>query len=73
MLLRLAWIFGFISTRDYELRRRHSTFGPGAVTATESAFERLERSLAKDRLAIIVFLIGTIVLVYTLLNAPGLA
>ena len=69
MLLRLAWIFGFISTRDYEARRRKEKYGPAAVAATESAFARLERSLAEDRLAIVLFLAGFIIIAYTVMNA----
>lgn len=71
--LRLAWILGFLSTRDYDSRMREKRFGSGAVEATESALQLLERALNQDRLAVIVFFIGAIILVYTILNAPGTA
>lgn len=71
MFLRLAWIFGLISTREYEQRRRQKQFGQSAVPATESAFARLERTLTEDRLAVVLFLVGTVILAYTVLNAGG--
>jgi hypothetical protein len=71
--LRLAWILGFLSTRDYDLRMREKTLGTGAIEATGDALRRLEGALNQDRLAVIVFLIGAIILAYTILNAPGTA
>lgn len=40
------------------------------VYVPESRTKSLERCLLEDRLAIILFLIGTIILAYTFLNAP---
>ena len=58
MMLRLAWIFGVISTRDYDCRTRQKSLGTSAVGANEGALRRMERSLVTDRIAVIVFLIA---------------
>ena len=63
MMLRLAWTFGLVSTRQYGARTNMSVTNPQAI-------QFLERTLFKDRLAIIVFLAGLIILAYTFLNAP---
>jgi hypothetical protein len=70
MMLRLAWIFGLLSTRDYALRMRQQRFRPAVTEATDCVLERLERPLLEDRLAVILFLFGIIIFVYTFLNAP---
>jgi hypothetical protein len=70
MMLRLAWIFGLLSTRDYALRLRERRFRPAVAAPTEYALQRLERPLLEDRLAVIFFLLGSILLAYTFLNAP---
>jgi len=65
MMLRIGWILGFVSTPDYDRRiRGQNVFTP------ESRTRRLEHSLWEDRLAIVLFLIGAIILTYTFLNAP---
>ena len=70
MMLRLAWIFGLLSTRDYALRMRQQRFRPAVTEATDCALERLERPLLEDRLAVILFLFGSLIFAYTFLNAP---
>jgi hypothetical protein len=65
MKLRISWILGFVSTEDYGRR-----ICAQPVYAPESRTKSLERCLLEDRLAIILFLIGTIILAYTFLNAP---
>jgi hypothetical protein len=67
MMLRLRWICGLISTRDYDCRARKMSSGMIA----ESRVKTLERSLSEDRLAILIFLAGAVILAYTLLNAPA--
>ena len=71
MVLRFAWIFGIVSTRDYDLRLREKRFGAEAVAATDGAVQRLEQVLAEERLAVVLFLVAVIILAYTFLNAPG--
>lgn len=67
MILRAAWILGFLSTREYDMRLR----GHPALIV-QSRIKTLERSLWEDRLAIVLFLIGALILVYTFRNAPAL-
>jgi hypothetical protein len=71
--LRLAWIFGFLSTREYDARCRQNRFGPKALESTNSALQRLERGLAEDRLAVVLVLLSVVILLYTYLNGPLLA
>ena len=70
MMFRIGWMFGFVSTREYSARARLERFGPEAGDATDAALRQLEQTLFKDRLAIIVFLIGVIIVTYTFLNCP---
>ena len=70
MMLRLAWIFGLLSTRDYALRMRRQRFRPAVTEATDGALQRLEQPLLEDRLAVILFLAGIVIFAYTFLNAP---
>jgi len=69
VLPHFAWIFGLLSTRRYAIHPWTKRFGSGAHECT---FSRLEHLLFEDRLAVILFLLGTVILVYTFLNAPGL-
>lgn len=71
-MLRLAWICGFVSSRDYVSRVREGSFGPDAVQAAEAALSRMERALLQERVAVVLFLVGIVILTYTLLNAPAL-
>ena len=71
MMLRLAWIFGLVSTRDYDRRTRQKRFGATAVAANDSALKRMERSLVKDRVAVIVFLVAVTIFIYTIEYAPA--
>ena len=71
VMFRLAWTFGFVSTREYSARMRASRFGHEAGDATDDAVKRLERTLLEDRAAMIIFLIALIILAYTALNAPA--
>jgi len=71
MMLRLAWIFGLLSTREYSLRMRQERFQPAVTEPSACALERLERPLLEDRLAVILFLSGIAIFAYTLLNAPA--
>jgi hypothetical protein len=68
VLPHFAWIFGLLSTRRYAIQPWTKRFGSGTHECT---FSRLEHSLFEDRLAVILFLLGTVILVYTFLNAPG--
>jgi len=70
MMLRLAWVFGLLSTRDYALRMRHKRFRTAVTEATDCALQRLEQPLLEDRLAVILFLVGIMIFAYTLLNPP---
>jgi hypothetical protein len=70
-MLRLAWIFGLISTRDYNCLIRQKKFGGAVVTATEAALKRMERSLVEDRIAVIVLLLAITLFLYTIEYAPA--
>jgi len=72
-LLRLAWILGFVSTPDYHARMRRSRYGAQAIVGGESAVNRLERTLAQDRLALVLFLLGLVLLLFTWVHGPVLA
>jgi hypothetical protein len=65
MMLRIRWILGFVSTHEYGRR-----MGSQPVYTPESRAKSLERCLMEDRLAIVLFLAGAIILTYTFLNAP---
>jgi len=69
-LLRLAWICGLISSREYASRARLDRFGPEAVSAAETTLKYVEKLLLQERLAVVLFLIGIAILTYTLINAP---
>jgi len=71
--LRAAWIFGFISTRDYDARCRQKHVGPAALEATDAALDRLEQALSEDRLAVVLILLTILVLAWTYLNGPLVA
>jgi hypothetical protein len=70
-MLRLAWVFGLISTRDYDCRTRQKKFGNAAIAANETALKRMERSLVEDRIAVIVFLLAITIFLYTIEYAPA--
>jgi hypothetical protein len=70
-MLRLAWIFGLVSTRDYDTQIRQKKFGNAAVAANEGALKRMERSLVEDRIAVIVFLLAITIFLYTIEYAPA--
>jgi hypothetical protein len=71
MMLRLAWIFGLITTRDYDCQKRQRTCGNAAVVANENALKRLERSLVEDRIAVLVLLLAITIFLYTIEYAPA--
>ena len=71
MMLRLAWISGLITTRDYDCHKRQRKFGNAAIAANESALKRMERSLVEDRIAVIVFLLAITIFLYTIEYAPA--
>lgn len=71
MMLRLAWIFGLISTRSYHSQRRRRKFGDAAIAASEVALKRMERSLVEDRIALIVFLLAITIFLFTIEYAPA--
>lgn len=73
LFLRLAWILGFISTRDYDLRVRTKRFGANAVGANEPAARKLEQLLLEERVAVVLILFALVIITYTFLNAPGTA
>ena len=70
-MLRLAWIFGVVSTRDYDSQIRQKKFGNAAVVANEGALKRMERSLVEDRIAVIVLLLAITIFLYTIEYAPA--
>jgi hypothetical protein len=70
-MLRLAWILGVVSTRDYDYQTRQKKFGNAAVTANEGALKRMERSLVEDRIAMILFLLAITIFVFTIEYAPA--
>lgn len=71
MMLRLAWICGLVSTRDYDNLTRQRRFGQAAIAANEGALKRMERSLVEDRIAVVVFLVAITIFVYTIKYAPA--
>jgi hypothetical protein len=71
MMLRLAWICGFVSTRDYECQTRQRRIGNAAIAANEGALKRMERSLVEDRIAVVVLLVAFTIFLYTLEYAPA--
>jgi len=71
MILRLCWICGLVSTREYDFQTRRRKFGKAAIAASEGALERLERSLVEDRIAVVVFLLAISIFLYTIEYAPA--
>jgi hypothetical protein len=71
MMLRLAWICGLVTTRDYDCQKRQRKFGNAAIAANEGALKRMERSLVEDRIAVIVFLLAITIFLYTIEYAPA--
>jgi hypothetical protein len=71
MMLRLAWICGLVSTRDYDYQKRQRRIGKAAIAANEVALERMERSLVEDRIAVVVFLLAITIFLYTIEYAPA--
>jgi len=71
MMLRLAWIFGVVSTRDYDCQTRQKKFGKAAIAANETALTRMERSLVEDRIAVILVLVAITIFLYTIEYAPA--
>jgi hypothetical protein len=71
MMLRLAWICGLVTTRDYDYQKRQKKFGNAAVAANEGALKRMERSLVEDRIAVVVFLVAITIFLYTIEYAPA--
>jgi hypothetical protein len=72
LLLRIGWILGFVSTHEYHSQTRVRRFGADVPAATDASLERMERALVADRLAFVLFLIGTVILVYTCIHGPVL-
>ena len=70
-MLRLAWICGLVSTREYDCQTRQRRIGEAAIAANDGALERMERSLVEDRIAVIVFLVAITIFLYTLEYAPA--
>jgi len=70
-MLRLAWICGLITTRDYDTQKRLQKFVNAAIAANEGALKRMERSLVEDRIAVIVFLLAITIFLYTIEYAPA--
>jgi len=70
VLPHFAWIFGLLSTRRYAANPWKKHFGPATV-ASECTLTRLEHLLSEDRLAVILFLLGTVILVCTFLGVSG--
>ena len=71
MVLRLAWICGLLTTRDYYYRIRQRKIGDAAIAANDGALKRMERSLVEDRIAVVVFLLAITIFLYTIEYAPA--
>jgi hypothetical protein len=71
MMLRLAWICGLVTTRDYDCQTRQRILGNAAIAANEGALERMERSLVEDRIAVVLFLLAITIFLYTIEYAPA--
>jgi len=71
MMLRLAWICGLVSTRDYDCQIRQRKIGNAAIAANEGALKRMERSLVEDRIAVVMLLVAITIFLYTLEYAPA--
>jgi hypothetical protein len=69
MLLRFAWIFGIISTQEYDSRMRRRQYGSEAIAGTHNALERLDRSLLEERVAVVLFLIALMIFTCTFLHS----
>jgi hypothetical protein len=70
VLLRFAWIFGFLSTRRYAVHARKQRSASVEPVVHDCTLARLEKSLFEDRLAVLLFLLGGVILIYTFLYAP---
>ena len=70
-MLRLAWICGLVTTRDYDCLKRQRNLGKAAIAANEGALERMERSLVEDRIAVVLFLVAITIFLYTFEYAPA--
>lgn len=68
-MLRTAWILGFVSTQEYSQQIRSDQVG----YEFRHSRGRLQTILLEERVAIVVFLLGVVLLAYTFLNAPGFA
>jgi hypothetical protein len=71
ILLRFAWIFGLLHSREYDRRLRSRKTGAETIDVPDSAVERLEKLLIEERAAVLLFLAGGVVLAYSLLNGPA--
>jgi hypothetical protein len=71
ILLRFAWIFGLLHSREYDRRLRSRKTGAETIDAPDSAVERLEKLLIEERAAVLLFLAGGVLLAYSLLNGPA--
>jgi hypothetical protein len=71
VLLRFAWIFGLLHSREYDRRLRVRKTGAKTEDAPDSAVQRLEKLLVEERAAVVLFLAGGVVLAYSLLNGPA--
>jgi hypothetical protein len=57
-----------IKTPEYvSLRKQH---GHETVHAAKSGLHHLDRMLLKDRMAVVIFLVGFMIFAYTILRAP---
>jgi hypothetical protein len=72
-MLRLAWICGLLSTREYHVKSRLEKYGSNAIVGPDSVLDRLDRSLVQDRIAVVLFLVGLVILTYAALKGPALS
>lgn len=72
LFLRVGWILGVVSTAEYHSRVRNLRYGDGAPKASDATLRRMERALTADRLAVVLFLLGTVLLVYAWMHGPVL-
>lgn len=69
-MLRLAWLAGFITTPEYLRRKRQQQYGCDAVHPIPTSVRHFDRTLLEERIAVLVFLVGFLLLAYTFLHAP---
>jgi len=70
-VLSVAWIAGVISTSEYVRLKRQREYGCEAAYVVEASLRHSDRLLLENRIAVVVFLIGFLLLAYTFVNSPS--